>query len=167
MILREKWKQDEPFEPGQRLQDWLPLHWHEAPRRLLHKQSRLGRDVSLRFPTTHERLQHEELLYADSDWCLFVEILPCPVIRLHPGNARSLAAACYEIGNRHLPLYYEEGLLLMPYDEPVYRQLQRAGFEVEMGEGRLLQPLRTTVAPHSGGAASLLEKFLHRKTETE
>ncbi len=46
---------------------------------------------------------------------------------------------CYEIGNRHLPLFYEGDDLLVPYEVPLYNLLQATGYELKVEERKLRQ----------------------------
>ena len=71
-----------------------------------------------------------------------------------------MASVCYEIGNKHLPLFYEEESLLVPFDAPLMRLLQAQGYDISKEERKLLQPLKTTVAPHSDGNNSLFSKIM-------
>ena len=60
-----------------------------------------------------------------------------------------MATMCYEIGNKHLPLFYEADQLLVPFEMPLFRLLSVQGFEVQQVTRKLLQPLKTTVTPHN------------------
>ena len=60
-----------------------------------------------------------------------------------------MATMCYEIGNKHLPLFYESDQLLVPFEMPLFRILSAQGFDVQQATRKLLQPLKTTVAPHN------------------
>ena len=59
-----------------------------------------------------------------------------------------MASVCYEIGNKHLPLFYEDDELLLPYEAPLFQLLLAAGYDVKQGKRKLLDPLRTSVTPH-------------------
>jgi urease accessory protein len=78
-----------------------------------------------------------------------VEVLACETIVLKPLSLYQMAHICYEIGNKHLPLFYDEDKLLIPYDAPVYRMLQASGFEPVLERRKLLNQFRTTVLPHT------------------
>ena len=45
-----------------------------------------------------------DVLYEDELSIIAIHILPCEVIVIKPRNAYEIAAVCYEIGNRHVPL---------------------------------------------------------------
>jgi urease accessory protein len=73
-----------------------------------------------------------------------------------------MAYVCYEIGNKHLPLFYDKDELLVPYDAPVFRMLEASGFNPVRQQRKLLSQLKTTVAPHNhaGTRESLFSKIL-------
>ena len=58
------------------------------------------------------------------------------------------SSLCYEIGNRHLPLFYEGNDLLVPFEMPLHNLLQAAGFLLRVEERKLNNALKTTVLPH-------------------
>jgi urease accessory protein len=78
-----------------------------------------------------------------------VEIIACEAIVFIPRSTFEIAYVCYEIGNKHLPLFFEENLLLIPFDEPTFKMLLAAGMAVTMQKRKLLNQLKTSVAPHS------------------
>ncbi len=76
-----------------------------------------------------------------------------------------MASVCYEIGNKHLPLFYESDELLVPYEDPLFRLLAAGGFNPVREKRKLLQPLKTTVAAHGhNGGSSLFSKILQLTT---
>ena len=73
-----------------------------------------------------------------------------------------MASLCYEIGNKHLPLFIDGEEVLVPYDEPLFRWLAVAGFEPVGAFRKLLNPLKTTTTSHShsAGSGSLFSKIM-------
>ena len=59
-----------------------------------------------------------------------------------------MASVCYEIGNKHLPLFYEAEEVLVAYEAPLFRLLAASGYEVSAGKRKLIHPLKTSVAAH-------------------
>jgi urease accessory protein len=105
-------------------------------------------------------LMEGDVLYADGSTVIVVEVIPCEVMVIRMKAVQAVAAVCYEIGNRHLPLFYEGDELLAPFDELLYRWLEAGGFEVVPDRRKLLFPLRSTVAGHVHGGSGLLSKIL-------
>ena len=72
-----------------------------------------------------------------------------------------MAYICYEIGNKHLPLFYENNQLMIPYEAPLLRVLQASGLKRLIEHRKLLHQLKTTVSPHGhSDGKSLFSKIL-------
>lgn len=166
MLIQKKLESLNTFETSSRTIDWLPLEWFETAKRILHKRTRSGVDITLKFLAETTNLQQDDVLYADGKSVIAVEILPCEVVAIQPASMYQMAAACYEIGNKHLPLFYEHDKLLIPYEAPIFRMLQAAGFDVKRDKRKLLQPLKTSVLPHAHqNRESLFSKILKLTTD--
>jgi urease accessory protein len=80
---------------------------------------------------------------------------------LEPKNMFEMASACYEIGNKHLPLFYENDQLLVPFELPLFNMLKSLGYEIKKDRRKLLQPLKTTVFAHAEpGSETLFSKIM-------
>ena len=159
MLIQEKIGRVGSFAIEGREIDVLRLEWYEMGKRVMRKHSVGGRDVALRFLNESPALMEGDLLYVDERVVIVVEIVPCDVMVIPMGSLSAVAAICYEIGNRHLPLFIDEGVLLAPFEEPLYRWLVGSGFEVSREERKLLYPLRSTVAGHEH-SGSLFSRIL-------
>jgi urease accessory protein len=140
--------------------DWLQLEWHETRKRILRKQTVSGKELAIKFLNENPDLTEGDILFEDDNSIIAVAVLPCECIVLKPVNMFEMASVCYEIGNKHLPLFYEDESLLVPFDAPLMRLLSAQGYEVTKEERKLLQPLKTTVSPHSDGSNSLFSKIM-------
>jgi urease accessory protein len=142
--------------------DLLPLEWFETTRRIQRKHTAGGREVALKFTKEGQQLQQNDILYQDDALMIVVDILPCDAIVITPRNMAEMAKVCYEIGNKHLPLFLEGEQLLIPADEPLFRWLHAAGYPVVKEKRQLLHILRTNVQPHAhgNGGPSFFEKIL-------
>jgi urease accessory protein len=163
MLIKEKIGNLDSFEDGGRQIDRLPVEWYECSKRILHKKTGSGRDVVLKFLKEAQYLQQDDVLYADDSSIIVIEVLACDAIAIKPGTMQEMAVACYEIGNKHLPLFYEDETLLIPFDAPTFRLLEAVGLQPEMQNRKLVNQLRTTVQPHAhAGGESLFAKILKR-----
>jgi urease accessory protein len=158
MLIQEKIGRLASFNVEGRRIDLLEVEWYETGKRIMRKHTRGGLEVSLRFLRESPALAEGDVLYADERVVVAVEIIPCAVLVIPMESVSVVASVCYEIGNRHLPLYIEEGVLLAPFEEPLYRWLLASGYAVGKEERKLLYPLRSTVAAH--GSGSLFSKIL-------
>ncbi len=143
--------------------DKLSIEWHEAERRILHKTTQSGIDVTLKFLNRNPDFKEGDVLWQDENTIIIVEIIPTECIVITPGSLIVAAALSYEIGNRHVPLFYEGVDLLIPYDVPLFNLLQASGYSIRIEEKKLVQPFKTTVLPHLqiAGDVSITGKKLH------
>ncbi len=149
--------------------DYLDLEWHETRKRIMHKRTRNGVEVTIKFLGGNQNLTPGDILFEDDTTVIAVEIKPCDVIIIRPKNMFEMASVCYEIGNKHLPLFYEDDAVLVAFEAPLFRLLSASGYEVEQGERKLINPLKTTVAAHehSGGNSETLFSKIMRLTNSQ
>ena len=160
MLIKEKIGNLSSFNVAHCSIDFLPLEWYECNKRILHKKTQSGKDVVLKFLKEAQHLKQDDVLYADDKTIIAVELLPCEAMILQPQTLYKMAFVCYEIGNKHLPLFYNDGELLIPYDAPTFKMLKASGFDVELQQRKLLNQLRTTVTPHAHSGETLFSKIL-------
>lgn len=161
MIIKEKWGNLKDVELHNRTIDFLPLEWHQRNKRILHKKTASGKEVILKFLKETPDLSQDDIVYANEKDLIVIDILPCPVLVIHPNSMYEMAVVCYEIGNKHLPLFYEGDELLIPYEAPIFRMLTAGGFAIKQENRKLLHPLRTSVLPHTHTSnKSLFSKIL-------
>ncbi len=160
MLIQEKIGNINSFALNERTIDRLPLEWYETRKRILRKQTVSGKEASIKFLGQNPEFTEGDILFADDKSIVAVSILPCDCIVIKPADMFQTASACYEIGNRHLPLFYENNLLLVPLDPPLMHSLQKQGYDVKEEKRKLLQPLKTTVTPHGIAGEILLSKNL-------
>ena len=159
MLIKEKIGRLKDFDVSVHTIDWLLIEWYETSKRILHKKTTAGNEVHLKFLKENPNLQQDDVLLIEKDFLIVVDIIPTDVIVLKPSTMHDMAMLCYEIGNKHLPLYYEDEMLLMPFEEPLFRWLTASGFEPVKHFLKLRNPLRTSVAAH-GHSESLFSKIL-------
>ena len=128
--------------------DVLLIEWHEARKRILHKQTSQGKDVTLKFLNENPNLKDGDILWQDENTIIAVEINRCDCIVIVPESMLQASSVCYEIGNRHLPLFFEDDELLIPYDVPLYNLLQVLGYTIKRENRKLNNSFQTTVLPH-------------------
>jgi urease accessory protein len=136
------------FEAAQQI-DFLKLEWFECTKRILHKSTRSGRNITLRFLQQPVHFKPGDVIFQDEINSIIIDILPCKSMVIRPASEYELASACYELGNKHLPLFYENNALVIPFDAPVYKMLSAAGFNINIEESVLSNPLKTSVLPHA------------------
>jgi urease accessory protein len=161
MLIQEKLGNIGSFAINDRMIDPVEVEWYETGKRILRKTTRGGREVVLKFLRESPALGEGDVLYEDGECLIVVDILPCAVLVIRPAGLYEVASVCYEIGNKHLPLFFEKEELLAPYEAPLYRSLLAGGYDVRQEERKLLYPLKTTVAAHAhSGSSSLFSRIL-------
>ena len=160
MLLQNKIGNLSSYNSNNKIIDWLEMEWHETRKRILRKQTNSGNDVSIKFLNENPDLTEGDILYEDDKMIIAVSVLSCDCIVIKPTNMFEMASMCYEIGNKHLPLFYEDECLLVPLDVPLMRLLSAQGYDVKEEKRKLLQPLKTTVSPHGDSNNSLFSKIM-------
>lgn len=144
--------------------DTVSLQWFEADRRIIRTTTTGGREIAFRLLKEGQRLHHEDVVYLDKQLAIVVQIEPSEVIVLAPQTLPEMARACYEIGNKHTPLFLDGNELLLPFDKPLFEWLQAAGFTPTRQQRRLSDQLRANSAPGVGGGHSHAHSHNHHIT---
>lgn len=143
--------------------DLLQVEWFEVAKRVQRRHTQAGREVSIKFLKEGQRLRQDDILFISEDYAVVVDILPCDAIIVHPHSLTEMGRVCYEIGNKHLPMFIENGEVLLPFEEPIYRWLTSGFDSVRKENIKLLNMLNANVAPHGHGGnsnSSLLSKVI-------
>jgi len=169
MLVQQKEGNIATTNIGTQTIDYLDLEWYETRKRIMHKRTRSGVEVTIKFLAGNQNLTQGDILYSDDKTIIVVDIQACNAIIIRPKNMFEMASVCYEIGNKHLPLFYEEDAVLVAFEAPLFRLLSASGYEVEQGERKLINPLKTTVSAHehSGGNSETLFSKIMRLTNPQ
>lgn len=161
MVVYNKLRKLSSIEFGETI-DWLYLEWYELSKRILHKRTQSGVEIILKFLQENPAHTEGDVLFEDENSIVAIQILPCDAIVIQPVNMFEMASVCYEIGNKHLPLFYEHDTVLVPFDAPLFRVLTAQGYNVIQAQKKLIQPLKTSVLPHgnTGTSESLFSKIM-------
>jgi urease accessory protein len=168
MIIREKIGNLQAIDVADRVIDTIPIEWHQVNKRIWHKRTMGGKEVACKFLNASPNLQEGDVLWMDDSTMITVTIQPCEAIVFAPADSVQLAAICYEIGNRHLPLFYHDDELVVPFEAPLFNLFTAAGYSPKKEMRKLVNPLKTTVAPHAiGGTKPTLLSRILQLTTTE
>jgi urease accessory protein len=164
LVIKTKLGSLQDTEGNMQELDWVSLEWYETSKRILRKKTKAGRDISLRFLQENAILTEGDILYNDGKVLIVVEVLPCDCILIEPKNMFEMASLCYEIGNKHLPLFFENNTLLVPFEQPLYTLLLAQGHNATRENRKLLNQLRTTVSAHGHGNTSIFNRIMKMTT---
>lgn len=126
----------------------LRIEWFDANKRIQRRTTDQGTEVAIRFLKEGQRLKQDDIVYMDDKKAIVVDILPCDTIQVTPHTMQEMGSVCYEIGNKHLPVFIQDDLVLIPYEEPIFRWLNAAGYHTEKVNKKLLSIVNATVQPH-------------------
>ncbi len=128
--------------------DFIDVEWFEVEKKVLHKISSNGMEVGIR-NSCGEALKEGDVLWQFGDRVLVVRIPYCNCIVMRPQNMYEMGKTCYEMGNRHAPLFIEGDELLTPYDEPLMNALIKCGLSPYKKSCKLITPLGGRAHGHS------------------
>ncbi len=143
--------------------DLLEIEWFESTKRIQRKTTAQGQEIAIRFMREGQRLRQDDILYMDNRKVILVYIKPCDAIVLSPANMLEMGTVCYEIGNKHMPLFIENDQVMMPFEHPMFRWLEASGYRPEKQFRQLLNLLKSNVEPHGHGGSenSLFNKIIN------
>jgi len=160
MTISKKAGNLDSFDCRGRQVDWLELEWYECNKRILQKKSGSGVVIMCRFLDGDPAFTQGDIVYQDEKTVIAIEILSCDAIVLLPRNMYEMAAICYETGNKHLPLFYYNDELLIPFDQPFFRLMNSFKYDIKREKRKFLQPLKTTVKPHGNTGETIFSKLV-------
>ena len=164
MLVKEKIGNLELFAVNNRNIDYVLLDWYETNKRILHKKTLLGREISMKFLNENPQLGVGDIIYEDDFGLVAVDIKECEAIVIRPRSMYEMASVCYEIGNKHLPLFYQDEEILVAYEAPLFKLLSAGGYAITQQKRKLTRPLKTTVTPH-GKSNTLFSKIMKLTTD--
>ncbi len=111
--------------------EYVDIEWHEAFKKLHKKTTDKGTEVGIRMEdwVLSRGLYEGDVIYEDAELVIAVHTPPCEVIviSVEPGHGASAAKVCYEIGNRHAPLFLGDDAhsFITVYNEPMFHMLTK------------------------------------------
>jgi len=118
--------------------DFLDIEWFEAGKSIIRCHTRFGREIAYKKPPGFTKLHDGDLLFVGDDWCLLVYIKLCDCIEILPRTMHEMALVCHEIGNRHIPIFFEmEAAILVAYERSLYCMFEKKGFPMNIVERKL------------------------------
>ena len=131
LIIQEIVTEDAKHYP--REQDVVYLNWEGRQKCRQRLKTAAGREIGLALPTG-TRSSPGDILYRDADVEIVVEGKPEKVFVLRPEKRQTFGFVCYQIGNLHRPIGFDDGAILVPYEPVLERQLTRLGFAYTVEE---------------------------------
>ena len=131
IIVEEIVTTQKELSPTER--DLVRLDWEARQKCRQRLRTADGREIGLALPTG-TRLSPGDVLYRDADVEIVVEGKFEKVFVLRPEQREAFGLACYQIGNLHRPIGFDDGAILVPYEPVLEKQLTRLGFTYTVEE---------------------------------
>ncbi len=167
MLIQEKKGNIKASVASNKSIDSVLFEWYETNKRIQKKITKSGKEMSLKFLNDNPALTEGDILFEDENLIIVVEVVPCDCLVIAPKNMIEMASVCYEIGNKHLPLFFDNDELQVPFEKPLFKLLNAYGYVVKKEQRKLLHPLKTTVVAHGGSGETLFSKILKLTTANE
>ena len=129
------------FNTNNRKIDYLILEWHETNKRILHKKTIGGLDVTMEFVKQNPSLSEGDIIYEDDFNVIAIEIKECETIVLLPKSMLEMGRMCNEIGESGQQVFYQSDEILIAFEESLFRSLSAAGYDMSVENRKLVTPL--------------------------
>ena len=167
MLIKEKKGNIKSVAASDKTIDVVTFEWYETNKRIQRKVTKSGTDISLKFLKDNPLITEGDIFFEDDYSIIIAEVLPCECLVIAPKNMFEMASVCYEIGNKHLPLFFENDEVLVPFEKPLFKLLITLGYSIKQEQRKLLQSLNTTVAPHGNQNETLFSKIMKLTVNNE
>ncbi len=116
--------------------DYVDVNWYDSGKRIHRLVTNNGVEIGIRLDSEKitRGLLQGDVLETRNDNAIVVNILEYKCISVKVQDLKTVAKVCYEIGNRHSPLFYSEDYteLVLPYDKPILEMLKRMEVEADV-----------------------------------
>ncbi|MBC9933513.1 urease accessory protein UreE [Chitinophaga qingshengii] len=124
---------------GNRTKDIFEIEWYETTKTIIRRPTQSGMELVIR-KNSRVPLADGDILWMDDERYVVLVIKSCECIVFTPNTLKEMGIICFEIGNKHIPIYIDdENNISVAYESPLYVQLQRAGYAPRIEERKLLQ----------------------------
>jgi urease accessory protein len=124
---------------GQRRVDWLEVEWHETTKSRMRRKTKGGLEVLIN-RSDRTALQDGDVLYLSDELVIILRIQPCDCIVLRPASLQQVGTVCFEIGNKHVPIFItDQEEVCVAYDGYLFQLLMSGGYMPAIEE-RVLYP---------------------------
>ncbi|WP_299987551.1 urease accessory protein UreE [uncultured Pontibacter sp.] len=125
--------------------DFFEIEWYETSKSRMKKKTQGGVEVLVE-KSNREALEDGDLLYLSEERAILLKIKPCDCVVLYPRSLQEVGTICFEIGNKHVPIFItDENEVCVAYDAPLYQLLLSGDFVIGIEE-RVLHPAQMVKA---------------------
>ncbi|TJX12933.1 urease accessory protein UreE [Tissierella creatinini] len=116
--------------------DYIDIPWYDSGKRIQKLVTKKGISIGIRLDDENiaRGLLQGDVLEVINGEAIVLNIIEEKCITIKLMDLKTVAKVCYEIGNRHSPLFYSEDYsdLILPYDEPMLVMLNKLGVETSV-----------------------------------
>lgn len=127
--------------------DYVGIEWYEVNKKIMKKKSEAGEEIGIRLKEGMT-LKDGDILWVDNGRIIAVDICECDAICLIPRDMEEMGKVCYEIGNRHIPMFLNGVEVVIPFDQPIYDLLEKSGLRPVKLRRKLKNALRCKAHAH-------------------
>lgn len=104
--------------------DFLELEWYEVNRTFLNRKTVSGLAVKIQL-SEKVTFQDRQLIYQDAEISIRIRIKSCLCILLTSTSIHTVGKFCYDVGNRHLPIFQvADDRIAVSYDGRLFQALK-------------------------------------------
>jgi urease accessory protein len=128
--------------------DTVHLDWEGRQKCRQRLTTQAGQQIGLALPTGTV-LTPGDVLYRDEQVEIVVEGVPEKVFVLRPTEREAFGLVCYQLGNLHRPIGFQDSAILVPYEPVLENQLRRLGYAYTIEERVFTHAARRPSQAHS------------------
>lgn len=114
--------------------DEVQIDWYNTRKKIARLNSKNGEVLAMRLATIPQcGLSNGDILFLDNQKAIIISIIPTWVLCMNPANWEDMIRLCYEIGNLHMPLFFDKDRMEIqtPFEEPLQMILQKQHISFE------------------------------------
>ncbi|HMR85791.1 MAG TPA: urease accessory protein UreE [Niabella sp.] len=128
--------------------DIFEIEWYETTKTIIRRTTKSGVEIAIR-KNSRAPLSDGDILWTDDNTYIELIIKPCECIVFKPQSLKEMGIICFEIGNKHIPIYIDDNnQVSVAYESPLYTLLERAGYQPRIEEKKLLRTHMLRVHGH-------------------
>lgn len=134
--------------------DPIEIEWYETHKKIHKKITASGVEMGIRLDdhTLCHGLKQGDIVYREGNRVVVVNIPACEILVIQVDNPYMIPKVCYEIGNKHMPLFRseKENIFMTPYDKPLETLLEKLEVKTshERGQLDLTKAISTSLGGH-------------------
>jgi len=142
-------------DTGHKTKDIFEIEWYETTKTIIRRATKSGVEIAIR-KNSRTPLSDGDILWEDGNSYIQLVIKPCECIVFTPRTLREMGIICFEIGNKHIPIFIDDdNNVNVAYETPLYTLLERAGYQPRIEIKKLLRTHMLRVHGHGSENVNL------------